>query len=100
MRRDFYFEPGQPRTNNFEIDEENKMMSKAFRAAAAVVIFLCAAFTLQYGKAQEGSPLRGLRVKVHYTGSGVVDDKHKVVVFLFDSPDFGRKAVMAFAVMS
>lgn len=76
------------------------MRNKGFRVTAAVVIFLCAAFTLQYGKAQEGSPLRGLRVKVHYTGSGTVDDKHKILVFLFDSPDFGRKEVMAFAVMS
>jgi len=76
------------------------MRNRCFRIAAAVVILLCAAFTLQYGKAQEGSPLRGLRVKVHYRGSGTVDEKHKIVVFLFDSPDFGRSNVMAFAVMS
>jgi len=76
------------------------MRNSCFRIAAAVVILLCAAFTLQYGKAQEGSPLRGLRVKVHYRGSGTVDEKHKIVVFLFDSPDFGRSNVMAFAVMS
>ena len=76
------------------------MRHKGFRVAAAVVLGLCAAFTLPYGKAQEGSPLRGLRVKVHYKGSGTVDEKHKIVVFLFDSPDFGRGNVMAFAVMS
>jgi hypothetical protein len=73
---------------------------KRLSTAITVVLMLCAAVTLEFARAQEGSPLRGLRVKVHYRGSGTVDDKHKVVVFLFDSPDFGRKAVMAFAVMS
>ena len=76
------------------------MTKRSFYAAASAVLLLSAAFALEFASAQEGSPLRGLRVKVHYTGSGTVDDKHKIVVFLFDSPDFGRKAVMAFAVMS
>jgi hypothetical protein len=77
------------------------MMKKGFSAAATAVLLLCAAFTLEYGKAQEGSPLRGLRVKVHYKGSGTVDEKHKILVFLFDSPEFGRSSnVMPFAVMS
>jgi hypothetical protein len=31
---------------------------------------------------------RTLKVKLNYTGSGTVDDKHKIVVFVFDSPDF------------
>jgi hypothetical protein len=75
------------------------MMKKSF-AAASVVLMLCAVFTLEYGRAQEGSPLRGLRVKVHYKGSGTVDEKHKILVFLFDSPEFGRSNVMPFAVMS
>jgi hypothetical protein len=77
------------------------MTKKRLSAAITVVLLLlCAAVTPEFVRAQEGSPLRGLRVKVHYRGSGIVDDKHKIVVFLFDSPDFGRKAVMAFAVMS
>jgi len=76
------------------------MIVKRFGAAASVVVLLCAVFALEYGRAQEGSPLRGLRVKVHYKGSGTVDEKHKIVVFLFDSPEFGRSKVMAFAVMS
>jgi hypothetical protein len=29
-------------------------------------------------------------VKLHYTGSGTVDEKHKILTFLFDSPDFVR----------
>lgn len=75
------------------------MMKKSF-AAASVVLMLCAVFALEYARAQEGSPLRGLRVKVHYKGSGTVDEKHKILVFLFDSPEFGHSNVMAFAVMS
>ena len=40
-------------------------------------------------KAPEKAPApRTLKVKLNYTGSGTVDDKHKIIVFLFDSPDF------------
>jgi len=76
------------------------MIRKGFFAAAGVVLLLCAVFSLSYGNAQEGSPLRGLRVKVHYKGAGTVDEKHKILIFLFDSPEFGHREVMAFAVMS
>jgi hypothetical protein len=76
------------------------MMKKSVGAAAGMVLLLCAAVMLEYVKAQEGSPLRGLQVKVHYKGSGTVDEKHKILVFLFDSPEFGQGNVMAFAVMS
>src|SRR5882757_1951811 len=76
------------------------MTKKSFGVAASVILLLCAVFTLQYGRAQEGSPLRGLQVKVHYKGSGTVDEKHKILVFLFDSPEFGHSHVMPFAVMS
>jgi hypothetical protein len=76
------------------------MMKRGFGVAAIVILFMCAAFTLEYARGQEGSPLRGLRVKVHYKGSGAVDEKHKILVFLFDSPEFGHSNVMAFAVMS
>ena len=70
-------------------------------AAAGIVLFLCAAFALEYGRAQEKAPARGsLRVKVHYKGSGAVDEKHKILVFLFDSPEFAHGGVMPFAVMS
>ena len=31
---------------------------------------------------------RTLKVKVHYTGSGTVDDQHKIYLALWDSPDF------------
>ena len=37
---------------------------------------------------------RSLQVKLNYTGAGTVDDKHKIMVFLFDSPDFAGGNVM------
>ncbi|MEQ1474515.1 MAG: hypothetical protein ABLQ96_11860 [Candidatus Acidiferrum sp.] len=76
------------------------MLKKGVLAVAIVIALLCLVCTSEYGKAQEGSPLRGLRVTVHYKGSGAVDEKHKILLFLFDSPDFGRNHVMPFAAMS
>ena len=40
----------------------------------------------QEGKAQAGT--RALKVKMHYTGSGTVDEKHKIFIVLFNSADF------------
>ena len=37
---------------------------------------------------EKASGSRILKVKLNYNGSGTVDDKHKIVVFVFDSPDF------------
>src|ERR1039458_9577590 len=40
-------------------------------------------------KAPEKAPApRTLKVKLNYTGTGTVDEKHKIIVFVFDSPDF------------
>ncbi len=40
-------------------------------------------------KAPEKAPAsRTLKVTLNYTGAGTVDDKHKIMVFVFDSPDF------------
>lgn len=60
-------------------------MKKCFYMMAGLLI-LASAF--QPGKAQDKPKPRTLKVKLHYTGSGSVDDKHKIFVFLFDSPDF------------
>lgn len=38
-------------------------------------------------KARSG---RTLKVKLHYTGAGRVDEQHKIFVVLFDSPSFAR----------
>ena len=60
-------------------------MKKSFCLAVGLLI-LASAF--QFGSAQDKAATRTLKVKVNYTGSGTVDDKHKIQVFLFDSPDF------------
>jgi len=57
---------------------------------AATMLILASGF--QFGKAQDkpadkAAP-RTLKVTVKFTGAGPVDDKHKIQVFLFDSPDF------------
>jgi len=40
-------------------------------------------------KAPEKAPApRTLKVKLNYTGAGTVDEKHKIVVFAFDTADF------------
>jgi hypothetical protein len=43
---------------------------------------------------------RTLKVKLSYTGAGTVDEKHKILVFLFDSPDFIQGSVMPFSMKS
>jgi uncharacterized protein (DUF2141 family) len=40
---------------------------------------------------------RTLEVKLNYTGSGKVDQNHKIFVFLFDSPDFMQGNAMPIA---
>ena len=67
-------------------------MSKRLYIALAVV---AAGSMLQHGNAQDKN--RTLKVQVHYTGSGTVDDKHKIILFLFDSPDFVSGGVMPFS---
>src|SRR5581483_518178 len=48
------------------------------------------------------SPTTGgtLHVKLQYTGSGTVDEKHKIFVVLFDSPDFQQGGAMPISVQS
>jgi hypothetical protein len=57
--------------------------------AALVLVVLAGAWQ---GKAQEKAASgRTLKVKLNYTGSGTVDEKHKVFVFFFDTPEFVRR---------
>jgi hypothetical protein len=60
-------------------------MKKSSYLAAALSIL---AFGFQSGRAQDKAATRTMKVTVHYTGTGTVDDKHKIQVFMFDSPDF------------
>ena len=48
-------------------------------------------------QADQKSTARTLKVKLNYTGSGTVDEKHKIIVFLFDTPDFAQGGVMPMA---
>ncbi len=66
-------------------------MKKSFCLAAGLLI-LASAF--QLGQAQDKAATRTLKVKLHYTGAGAVDDKHKIIVFMFDSPDFAQGNAM------
>lgn len=66
-------------------------MKKSFYLAAGLLIL---ASGFQFGKAQDKAATRTLKVTVHYAGSGTVDDKHKIQVFLFDSPDFAQGNAM------
>jgi hypothetical protein len=58
----------------------------------AIPVLLLAAM-LQAGaqdqtKGNTAPPSRTLKVKLNYTGNGMVDAKHPILVFVFDSPDF------------
>jgi len=55
---------------------------------------------LQYGRAQEGSPLRGLRVKGALQRVGYGGRKAQNLGVPFRFPEFGHSNVMPFAVMS
>ncbi len=47
--------------------------------------------------AQEKKEPSTLKLKVNYTGTGTVDEKHPVIVFLFESADFVQGGSMPFA---
>jgi uncharacterized protein (DUF2141 family) len=42
--------------------------------------------------AAQPKPDKSLTVKLTYNGSGTVDKSHKIIVFVFDSPDFVQGA--------
>ena len=66
-------------------------MKKTILLAASLLIL---ASGFQFGQAQDKAAARTLKVKLHYTGAGTVDEKHKIVLFLFDSPDFTQGNAM------
>lgn len=45
-------------------------------------------------KTEKKAAPRVLKVKLNYTGSGAVDSKHPIFVFLFDTPDFAQGSAM------
>jgi len=70
-------------------------MKKSFLLMAGALIL---ASGFQPLRAQDKA--RTLKVKLHYTGSGTVDDKHQIHVFLFDSPDFTQGNAMPIGMQS
>lgn len=50
--------------------------------------------------AEKKAEPRVLEVKVNYIGTGQVDSKHRIFLFLFDSPDFVQGNVMPIAAAS
>ena len=47
--------------------------------------------------AEKKAEPRTLKVKLNYTGTGTVDSKHPILLFVFDSPDFAQGSVMPMA---
>ncbi len=60
-------------------------MKLGFTFCAAVLLALTAALP-QEAQDQGGS----IRVQVHYTGKGTVNQSHKIYIALWDSPDFAQ----------
>ncbi len=49
---------------------------------------------------QNTDTTRTLEVKLHYTGSGTVDEKHPILVFVFDTADFMQGQVPPIALQT
>lgn len=66
------------------------MRMRKFLWAAIPAIFLLTAIEAAPQSQSQGSApaTRTLKVKLNYTGSGTVDAKHPILVFVFDGPDF------------
>lgn len=65
------------------------MMNKTLRVIVSAGFLLFSAATMELIHAQDKvSRKRSLQVKLNYTGSGPVDEKHKIWVFVFGSADF------------
>lgn len=72
-------------------------MRKSFAALLSAAFLFFSAAALQSGHAQDKVSSAGsLQVKLNYTGTGHVDEKHKIWVFLFDSPEFVRGGAAPF----
>lgn len=73
-------------------------MKKYAVLALGMLAFASVAQTPQQPPEEKKAPATGtLKVKLNYTGAGTVDEKHKIILFLFDSPDFSQGNVMPIA---
>jgi hypothetical protein len=66
-------------------------MRKCLYFVVAFIVVTLFTRASQEAKAEEkAAGTRTLKVKLHYTGAGRVDDQHKIFVVLFDSPEFTK----------
>ncbi|MEO8656962.1 MAG: hypothetical protein ABI693_00745 [Bryobacteraceae bacterium] len=66
------------------------------RALLGIAAAACLMVAAPQAQAQAKPAAGTLNIKINYTGSGTVDDKHQIVIFLFDSPDFVKGEGMPF----
>ena len=72
-------------------------MKKPFGVLLSVAFLLFSIAAMQLSRAQEKPSSGGsVQVKLNYVGSGQVAERHKIWVFLFDSPDFVRGGAAPF----
>lgn len=65
------------------------LTKKRLLFAAGLLGVTCMVATAQQPKPEEKpATTRTLKAKLNYTGAGTVDEKHKIFLFVFDSPDF------------
>ncbi len=58
------------------------------QSSIPLVLMTVFALALTYVSARAASAHRALRVKLNYRGTGIVDEKHKIYVLLFDANPF------------
>lgn len=69
-------------------------MNKLFCFATAALVLALSTNAASQDKNGEKRAVRTLDVKVDYRGAGTVDQKHPILLFVFDSPDFVNGGVM------
>jgi hypothetical protein len=74
------------------------MKAGVFAICAVVSGFLLA--SARIALCQDTNVGSKLEVRVNYSGTGTVDDKHKIYVVLWDSPDFVKSETMPFLIQS
>ena len=73
-------------------------MRKYFYALFGLVLFTLLTQAARQEKHEEkAASSRTLKIKLKYTGAGTVDEKHRIFVVLFDSPEFTHGGAMPMA---
>ena len=76
------------------------MLKTAYVSLLALMLAAAGTVAAQQSAPAKAPASRTLKVKLNYTGSGAVDAKHRIFVFLFDSPDFMKGEGMPIASQS